>query len=418
VQRSAEGTLLWRIPSLDALVFAAGGLAVLLIGSWVPDDRLSFSGVPTNTILLSLLAILATGGTIRRETIKNVALLQIPFILIFISILWSPVPEVGLDKFTNLVISGNLAFIMLNTVIERHGTQELVRILLVFLSVLLVCALAYKAVFGFFERYIRFFLNGPIVFARFMTIAVILSLFHFRGKKRILIVTLFSLAVLWTESKGPILAVLVALFAAVMYSASARQRIITLLGIAAVIAALFMFLRSVGLDNLDVGRLAILLSLLTGDYGTLANSLSADGSTGARTQMWNMTWELIFDYPLGVGLAGWSSYTDTMQDAPYPHNLFLELWSESGIVLGTIAAIPFVFFLFCKKGIYWFVAFSLFLAQMVSGDLADTRLMFAFSLLACFSIRDEGSALRALKRGVAPPEQIRSSVGDPVAGAG
>ena len=415
VKRAADGTIRWRIPSLDALVFAGGGLAMLLIGSWTPDDRLNMLGVPIDLILLSVLALLATSGTIRRETLKNIALLQIPFLALGASIYWSPVPEVGLDKFTTLVVSGNLAFVLLNTVIERHGTSELVRILLVFLGVLLACALAYKAAFGFFERYVRFFLNGPIVFARFMTIAVILSLFHFQGKKRVVIVTLFSLAVLWTESKGPILAVMVSLFAAIMYSASVKQRIYTLLGIAGFIGALILFLRSIGLENLDIGRLAILLSLITGDYGTVANSLSADGSSGARTQMWTMTWELMKEYPLGVGLAGWSIYTDTMQDAPYPHNLFLELWSESGIVIGTIAAIPFVFFLFVRKGIFWFIAFGLFLAQMVSGDIADIRLMFTFSLLACFSIRDEQSPLVALKRGAGPPQSSAAPVGDIIA---
>jgi hypothetical protein len=318
--------------------------------------------------------------------------------LLGVSIFWSPVPEVGLDKLTTLVISGNLAFVLLNTVIERHGTSELARILLVYLAVLLVAALGYKIIFGFFSRSVRFFLNGPIVFARFMTIAVILALFHFRGKTRVLIVFIFSLAVLWTESKGPILAVMATLFTAVMYTATMRQRIYILLGIAVFIAALMAFLNSIGIDSLDLGRLAILLSLITGDYGTIANSLSVDGSSGARTQMWTMSWELIYEYPLGVGLAGWSVYTDTMQDAPYPHNLFLELWSESGIIIGTIAALPFIFFLIGRKGVFWFVAFSLFLAQMVSGDIADARLMFTFSLLACFSLADESSPLAALRR--------------------
>ena len=77
-----------------------------------------------------------------------------------------------------------------------------------------------------------------------------------------------------------------------------------------------------------------------------------------------------------------------------PHNLFLELWSEGGIILGSFAAMPFLAFLFAPKQKLWFVAFCLFLAQLVSGDISDARFLMVFSLLACFSRRDANQGAR------------------------
>ena len=97
--------------------------------------------------------------------------------------------------------------------------------------------------------------------------------------------------------------------------------------------------------------------------------------------MWSKTIALIPDVPFGLGLGAWDRAVDTKLPTPYPHNLFLELWSEGGLILGSFAAIPFVVFLFAPKNVFWYLAFCLFLAQMVSGDISDARFLMIFWFL-------------------------------------
>jgi O-antigen ligase len=103
-----------------------------------------------------------------------------------------------------------------------------------------------------------------------------------------------------------------------------------------------------------------------------------------RTNLWSTTVDIIFAHPFGVGLGGWAHYARTAYETPYPHNLFLEMWSEGGIVLGTLACVPLLLFFAVRRNIFWFVALCLFLAQLVSGNIGDARQMYVFALLAIF----------------------------------
>ena len=62
--------------------------------------------------------------------------------------------------------------------------------------------------------------------------------------------------------------------------------------------------------------------------------------------MWSKTINLIPEQPFGLGLGAWDRAVDTRLPTPYAHNLFLELWSETGVILGSFASIPFLVFLF------------------------------------------------------------------------
>lgn len=383
--RVAAKTRVALVPSLDALVFSGAGLAALLIGSWVPDPRLDVSGVPIGTVLLASLAFLATAGSIKIGTVKNAALIQIPIILLGATIFWSPEPGYGLDKFTTLVVSGNIAFVLLNTVVERYGPDELARILLGYLTVLLTATIVYKLAFGFFDRRVSFLMNGSIVFGRLMSIAAVLAMFVFRGWGKVFFIGLFVLAVVWTESKGPVLAVLVALVSAQIFNFSPKKRYVLVAGIIVFLGVSLYSLIKLGVGFVDIGRLGVLLDLATGNLGLDSMVYGNRTSIGSRWNFWIETVKLIYDKPLGVGLGGWADSFPHFSPIRYPHNLFLELWAEGGIILGSFASVPFLLFLFVRKSIFSFVALALLLAQMVSGDIADARMMFIFSLLACFS---------------------------------
>ena len=184
--------------SLDAVVFSSAGLMVLLLGSWVPDDRMMLAGIPLNTAFLTVCLLLTTAGTITSRTLRNVALVQIPLLCAGVTLFWSPDPAYGLDKFVALIVSGNVSFLLFNTVIERHGANVLLKQLLFYLCILLVLTLFYKLAFGFFDRQVRYFMNGPIIFARLMSIAAIIAFFVLTGRLKTFLVTVFVLSILFT----------------------------------------------------------------------------------------------------------------------------------------------------------------------------------------------------------------------------
>ena len=374
-----------KIPSLDALVYSAAGLAILLIGSWAPDERLNLAGLPVNVLVLTAVVLFATTGKVPARVWPAFLLLQVPLLLLAVSLMWSPDPTAGLNKLTTLLISTTAAFVCFSTVIEKHGERELLRLLLFFFSVLLASAIAYKLVFGFFIRSVPFFINGAIVFGRLMCIAALLALFCLEGTLRKVAVLAFALAVLWTESKGPILALFICLLALAYWKTKPGYRLLIIAAVLALVAALAGGANYYGVEARDLGRLGVLYGLMTGDTDVLETGL-ATGSVQTRFEMWADTLPLIFERPLGVGLGGWSYSMDLLMPTPYPHNIFLELWSEAGIVIGTFAALPFMLFLLQRnRAPFWYIALMLLIAQLVSGDLGDARFLLTFGFLSMLS---------------------------------
>jgi O-antigen ligase len=183
------------------------------------------------------------------------------------------------------------------------------------------------------------------------------------------------------------LALIVTLISVGLIGARPEVRRNVLILLATTVAALFLATAVFDLDANSFGRLGVFYTLATADTTAIQGTLS-QSSFGARIEMWSKTIELIPNAPFGIGLGAWDRVVDTRLPTPYPHNLFLELWSEGGIILGSFAAIPFLMFLFAPRKIFWFVAFCLFLAQMISGDIADARFLMVFGFLAFFSRRE------------------------------
>jgi len=383
----------FRLPSLEAFVFSAAGLAILLIGSWVPDDRLNVVGVPMDIAALCIAVLVSTMGRLQQDAWVKLLLLQAPIMLLLVTLLWSPTPGIGLEKVTTALVSASVAFMCFNTVVEKYGERELAKLLLFYLAVLLAGALIYKILFGFFNRQVVFLMNGAIVFARLMCIAALLALFGLSGRLRKFAVLIFCLAVLWTESKGPILALAISLFAAYLYKATPARRIVFVSVVAALLVVILSLANLYGFDFDDLGRLGVIFALLSGDSQALASSF-AYGSAETRMDMWASTIKIIPQHPMGVGIGGWDYSVDTYWPAEYPHNLFLELWSEGGIFLGSIAALPFFLFLFGPKNLFWYIALTLLLAQLLSGDIGDGRFLLTFSFLTLLSQASENPLKR------------------------
>ena len=373
------------LQSLIALLALALAFATLLIGVAGPDERLVVQGIPLSTVLYVAAFGVAALTPCVPSTHSTVLLFLLPIALLGLTLPFSLDQEAGAGKLFNLIASTFVASVLLAATVQRVGTETTQRILIIVLVFLLIAAVFYKLRHGFFDRQVPFLMNGPIVFARVMGLGCICSLAALRGMPRLLLSAIFFAAVVWTASKGPILALLVTIGAYVLLLGSRRERVAFATLLAAVVVGV--------VANYDAFSKWQPLSRLF-----LVASSGAGGfeSVGSRLTLLHASLRVIQDHPFGVGLGGWSSATG-IRWASYPHNFLLELWSEAGLLLGTAATLPYLAFLWRRVDAWWILCVFFLLCQQVSGDLLDSRYWLTFSIVG-FLCRNEGRRIPVAPR--------------------
>jgi hypothetical protein len=105
----------------------------------------------------------------------------------------------------------------------------------------------------------------------------------------------------------------------------------------------------------------------------------------SRIYMIDKSLEIIKERPLlGVGFGGFTAYQDdpALKDLKYAHNIFLELFTELGLIIGGILSIALLYYLFYgfKVNFYAgaFILFALLLA-LTSKDIAS-QMWFLFTI--------------------------------------
>ena len=301
------------------------------------------------------------------------------------TVMWSANPAYGLYKSGNLICVGGAASIYLWGGIRRIGMQKALRLIIVVLAGLLLLALLYKLRYGFWDRDVLFFRNGAVVFGRLMGVGALLAVYCFRGSARYATVALFALATIWTASRGPILALFVVSIVLILL----QSRSVGRAAVGTAVVSCFAFWLVANSELLaDVGLLRLSETITAAREG----SILALRSVGVRFDVNQQTIALILRKPLGVGVGGWSHYVPG--GLLYPHNLFLELWSEGGVVLGSFALVPLLLFLiYLRSSVLAGVALFFLVAQQTSGDLLDARYLVVFSAMAWMTSRHalEGS---------------------------
>ena len=232
--------------------------------------------------------------------------------------------------------------------------------------VVLIMTIAYKVQFGFFDRQVRFFLNGPIVFGWIFALLSVVALRQYiecRNIRRLSIVICFTMAVLWTLSKGPILALLVGVFLICMpKKVFSFQLIVTLISIVAL--PLLLILAFPG------ARVVTFLERIF-DLG-----LAAAVSDSARYLYYLHSLELLEEnYWFGVGVDGFR-----YMGAEYPHNIFLSLLLDGGLFyfITFSVGLTFVFFGTSKLGRILLV--TGLVGLLFSGDTTYLRFLFILPL--------------------------------------
>ena len=367
-------------------------LSALLLGNAIYDERLMISGVSVNTPLFLALAALVWCLHIQPRDYWLIVALHAPIAFLIVSIWWSFDPEYGLSKIGNLLISSSIAALGLVGGIRAFGVHATLRVLLLCLAVLLAAALIYKLRFGFFDRGVPFLLNGPIIFARLMGIGVLLSLFVCTGATRLAATSSFGLATIWTFSKGPLLALVIVVCLYVLAKMPRHYRVASLAIFGLIVWSGLPLLATV--DPAIAGRFSVFVELLTSG----GSVLNAGGSLGNRVSIYADTMKVIVENPLGVGLGGWKHAVLDNQALSYPHNFFLEVFSEAGIVIGMLSVVPFFWFVANPRSVFAALALFLCFAQQFSGDLLDARYWLCFSVIAFWLRIDRGrSALQLSK---------------------
>lgn len=135
-------------------------------------------------------------------------------------------------------------------------------------------------------------------------------------------------------------------------------------------------------------------SIVNKDYLVLLNG-NIVGDTG-RSSQYSTAWDIFMNYVLlGVGFGQYSNYADHV----YPHNIFLEILSETGLVggvlfLGTLLTFLYRFFINAsirtdKKIIYILPLCVFGIRSLVSGSMTSNIIILSYSM-ALFYIKDYG----------------------------
>lgn len=361
--------------SIAPLVLSLAALGVLLIGQVQPEPRLILSGIPVNTLIMGgcvICAVMLPVTHADRAVAAAVVLLLLPLAL---SVYWSREAAAGALKIFNLGASAVSAALMLRVAIADVGLQQVLRWWVAAFAALLVAAFFFKLRFGFFDRGVNFFLNGPIVFARIMGIAALAAAYVYRGWLRWLAIIGFAMAVIWTQSKGPFLALMLTAVGVGIFQMQGVRRGFAIATSLTVVLSIVFFLPY--LQKLEhFGRFFLAASFLQQGIGG-----SNYGSVGSRVEMAEQSLQMIAAEPFGVGVGSWAIRTGNIW-AEYPHNFFLEILSEGGILLGGLSSVAFFLFLRTPHGVLASFCWFLMISQQFSGDLLDARFWLAFSALA------------------------------------
>lgn len=355
-------------------------LVVLMMGQFLPDLRLMLDGVPLNSFLLIqtvLFAVALPLSTSARRGIFIVIGLVLP---LAVTLLWSRDVAWGASTLLDLTASAATGSLLLAFSLDRIGVDRTFRVWLVLLAALLVAAIAYKIQNGFFDREVNFLLNGPNVFARQMGLAGLLSGFLLRGPGRWLGIVAFTLAVIWTQSKGPLLFLLLVGLGTGWLRLGAKGRIAVLVGLAGVMGMLSLLVDQVR-DVEFFRRFFVAAAVFDGGLGG-----ENYGSVGSRVLLFSTAARMIAEHPLGIGLGSWMPLSGLFW-AEYPHNFFLEILLEGGLMLGTIAAVAYFAFLLSHNAMIVAMGTFLALCQQVSGGLADSRFWLALACIGAVTNR-------------------------------
>lgn len=358
--------------NLDSLATGAVIYLLLAIGRILPlapDDGIR--NLLTAALVFSAFLLLGRNGPRYLISKTSAKFMGVALMLSLSSMFQSTNLEYAIAKIDGALLSTCIGSALLIRSYKLHGRFTTHDAILHFAIIVLSLTFAYKYQHGITDRTVRFFINGPIVFGWFMGLCVILSLDQYRQQRKLrhlFYIILFASALIWTESKGPLLATASAL---IFYLARGSQGRLAVVSIASLVAILAWML--VEYEPASTNRLSALTRILHNDTTEID-----EGSVGIRKKLVSDAWNQFLESPvIGIGLGEFSYGEFT-----YPHNQHLEVFLELGLVAG-IAHALFLFVAFARADHCTRSVLLLFtIATSFSGDIPYLRFIYLFALTA------------------------------------
>jgi len=359
--------------------------AMLAIGR-VYDERLDFFGINLSIILSVSFLLLSIPLLLSIKRVKHFNTKRLFYYFLLIIIILPPMlclyfdyDTFGFKKYFNFIfIVIPLVIIVIET-FKYNDVRVFFKILLGFIIALSLIGLF--VVSSSSDR-LSVLGGGPIVFARWMNIGLIILFFIKQSrinKKNILLMLFFLVLSLAAGSRGPVLSL--AITFAVYFFLNFQKVFLRVLFLSFLIGSIAFF-SGINTSILGIGKTE---RLVTKD----------NRSKNARMVFASRSVDLMLHYPLGVGLGNWQVYANKIKPThllkhQYPHNLVLEIFSELGIISGILFLILLLKILFYNyKKMYlnknnehsfypllFYLQLYLISNSFFSGSLNDSRLLF------------------------------------------
>lgn len=374
-----SGNCLRREDRLALFFFAGGAYLGLVVGGVIPfsSDGLTHNLVRVVIFIGSLLLLVLVPPSSRAARLATGWVLVVGFVTIP-QILRSEDPRYALEKVEALVFGTCVPFFLAASAIRRWGVRAFAESFVAFGMILLFATLLYKLHYGLFDRSVRFFLNGPIVFGWMMGFLSLVAGLQARWEPRLwnyFCLVAFMLAMIWTQSKGPLIA-----YALTVVLASARHaKALLVIAVLVAFAMSVLLLSSPAEHHLaESSRLSVLL-----DPDEKLDASEHYGSVGVRADMLKAGTQLVAEYPfIGIGLGNWEAYTEF--GFKYPHNQHLEVLVELGGGVFLIYLGGLLFGMLRSQKVVPYFAFFFIIAGLFSGDIAYLRYVAALLILGIY----------------------------------
>ena len=300
----------------------------------------------------------------------------------------------GLERY----ISFSLIVVPISVLlIEKAKYKDISR--LFFVLFILTIALSVLAIFGLsvtenLNGRLSVLGGGPIIFARWLGLGIIYLVIFPLGNKwlKIPLILVFISLMLATGSRGPLLSLVITFLVYFLMNFSKLFfKTILIIGFSFVI--IFSFNINKKLSEL-------------GNIDRIFMNFSSQGvkkkSTNARLVFNQRSFELIKEYPLGVGVGNWQKMINKQNPKhlikhEYPHNIFLEIAAEYGlisvlffilIIINTIYLglknIKLTNSIFSLYPLFFYLFLFYLINSTVSGMIIDSRILFIVSgLILC-----------------------------------
>lgn len=340
--------------------------------------------------------------------------------IVIISILYTNSPKYGMEKLLKVLLFNGFLFIGGIVIFQTLSKSALfinsLQYSILLLSIINTILIIKNIVAGEFVEMLvaRFTLTGgnPIGMARTMGLGIIYWLIAIEHSKSfsykigcVFALLPISLSLIATNTRGPVLMLLfiILIYIIFFWGKKIKEKFIVF-GVVISIAIILLFLLPSNFLNRYV-------YFFEQNVFNTTTSVSRASSSAMRLIYYNRVFEYFKDYPFslifGTGMGNFSTLFDCYHKVSYPHNIFLEVLFEQGLIgfvflligiLILVREIKDVIGIDLKEYRHLFLSFVLsffyfLLNAQLSGDLFDNRYLWLFwggTIGLLITIKDKG----------------------------